>query len=47
MTYTRLILFDIDGTLLWPDGIGREAMKISLEEVFGTSEPLEGYKFIE
>jgi phosphoglycolate phosphatase-like HAD superfamily hydrolase len=46
MTYTRLVLFDIDGTLLLPDGIGREAMKIGLEEVFGTSEPLEGYKFI-
>jgi phosphoglycolate phosphatase-like HAD superfamily hydrolase len=46
MTYTRLVLFDIDGTLLLPDGIGREAMKVALEEVFGTSEPMEGYKFI-
>ena len=45
MTYTRLVLFDIDGTLLWPDGIGREAMRQAFDEVFGTSEPLTSYKF--
>lgn len=45
MSYTRLILFDIDGTLLWPDGIGRQAMKDALNEVFGTAEPMDTYKF--
>jgi phosphoglycolate phosphatase-like HAD superfamily hydrolase len=45
MGYSRLVLFDIDGTLLWPEGIGRQAMKIAMEEVFGTSEPMDTYKF--
>jgi phosphoglycolate phosphatase-like HAD superfamily hydrolase len=46
MTYTRLVLFDIDGTLLWPDGIGRASMKTALEQVYGTSGPIDGYQFI-
>ncbi len=33
----KLILFDIDGTLIWPDGAGREAMIRALLEVFGTA----------
>ena len=33
----RLVLFDIDGTLLWSDGTGRAAMEGALVEVFGTS----------
>jgi phosphoglycolate phosphatase-like HAD superfamily hydrolase len=33
----KLILFDIDGTLIWPDGAGREAMTGALIEVFGTA----------
>lgn len=33
----RLVLFDIDGTLLWSDGTGRRAMESALVEVFGSS----------
>ena len=32
---TRLVLFDIDGTLLWSDGAGRRAITRALSEVFG------------
>jgi len=32
---TRLVLFDIDGTLLWTDGAGRRAIHRALIEVFG------------
>jgi phosphoglycolate phosphatase len=32
----RLVLFDIDGTLLWSDGAGRRAMEGALTHVFGT-----------
>jgi phosphoglycolate phosphatase-like HAD superfamily hydrolase len=35
----KLILFDIDGTLIWPNGAGRAAMNRALIEVFGTSGP--------
>lgn len=35
----KLILFDIDGTLLWTDGAGRRAMEAALVEHFGTSGP--------
>lgn len=33
----RLALFDIDGTILWSDGMGRRAMETALVEVFGSS----------
>ncbi len=33
----RLVLFDIDGTLLWSDGAGRNAMETALTSVFGSS----------
>ena len=33
----RLVLFDIDGTLLWSDGTGRRAMEGALVTVFGAS----------
>lgn len=33
----KLILFDIDGTLIWPDGAGRAAMYRALSEVFGVT----------
>ncbi|HSJ64087.1 MAG TPA: HAD family hydrolase [Gemmatimonadaceae bacterium] len=33
----RLVLFDIDGTLLWSDGTGRRAMEGALVETFGTT----------
>ena len=31
-----LVLFDIDGTLLWTDGAGRRAMEAALDAVFGS-----------
>jgi len=30
-----VVLFDIDGTLLWSDGAGRRAINVALTEVFG------------
>lgn len=33
----KLVLFDIDGTLLWTDGAGRRSMERALTEVFGRS----------
>jgi phosphoglycolate phosphatase len=33
----KLVLFDIDGTLLWTDGAGRRSMEGALAEVFGTT----------
>lgn len=35
----KLVLFDIDGTLLWSDGAGRRAMERALTETFGSSGP--------
>ena len=32
----KLVLFDIDGTILWSDGAGRRAMSDALTTVFGT-----------
>ena len=40
----KVVLFDIDGTLLWSDGAGRRAVQQALEEVFGTAIP-EGHEF--
>ena len=34
---TRLVLFDIDGTLLQADGAGRRAMESALSAIFGTA----------
>lgn len=41
----RLILFDIDGTLLLTDGAGRVALSAALQAVYGTSGPVDGYTF--
>jgi phosphoglycolate phosphatase len=41
---TTLVLFDIDGTILWTDGAGRRAVYGALEEVFGTAVP-DGHEF--
>lgn len=35
----KLVLFDIDGTLLWSDGAGRRALHHALTETFGTVGP--------
>ncbi len=31
----KLVLFDIDGTILWTDGAGRRSMEAALEAVYG------------
>jgi phosphoglycolate phosphatase-like HAD superfamily hydrolase len=41
----RLILFDIDGTLLWTDGAGRRAIQRALLDEMGTAGPIEKYRF--
>lgn len=41
----RLVLFDIDGTILDSNGVAPRAFRRALEEVFGTSGPDEGYSF--
>ena len=40
----RLVLFDIDGTLLWSDGAGRRSMTVALTEAAGTAGP-SGYRY--
>jgi phosphoglycolate phosphatase-like HAD superfamily hydrolase len=35
----KLVLFDIDGTILWSDGAGRRAMTAALTHVFGAAGP--------
>ena len=42
--FVKLVLFDIDGTILWTDGAGRRAIHRALREVFGTIGP-EGHWF--
>lgn len=37
----RLVLFDIDGTLLWSDGAGRRSMTAALSEAIGSAGPPE------
>lgn len=39
----RLVLFDLDGTLLKTGGIGRRSTRDALEEVFGTSGDLDDF----
>jgi phosphoglycolate phosphatase-like HAD superfamily hydrolase len=41
----KLVLFDIDGTLLWTDGAGREAIHRALVKEMGTAGPIEGFRF--
>ncbi len=41
----KLVLFDIDGTLLWTDGAGRRAIHRALLAEMGTAGPIEGYRF--
>jgi phosphoglycolate phosphatase len=40
----KVVLFDIDGTLLWTDGAGRRAVTRALEDVFGAMSPA-GHEF--
>lgn len=41
----RLVLFDIDGTILSSNGAAPKAFRDALTEVFGTSGPTHGYSF--
>lgn len=41
----RLVLFDIDGTLVIAKGAGRRALGRALEGVYGTAGAIEGYDF--
>lgn len=41
----RLILFDIDGTLINSSGAGRATIAYAMKEVFGTAGSLESYPF--
>ncbi len=41
----KLILFDIDGTLLWTDGAGRGAIRAALLAEVGSTGPTEGFRF--
>ena len=41
----RLILFDIDGTLLHPGGVGRASTREAMLEVFGTAADIASHHF--
>ena len=41
----KLVLFDIDGTLLWSDGAGRGAIRKALLAEMGTTGPIDGFRF--
>ena len=41
----KLILFDLDCTLLWSDGAGRDAIHQALTAEMGTEAPLENFSF--
>src|SRR2546426_2068700 len=41
----KLVLFDIDGTLLWTDGAGRRAIRAALLDEAGTAGPIDRYRF--
>jgi phosphoglycolate phosphatase len=40
----KVVLFDIDGTLLWTDGAGRRAVHRALQDIFG-AQPPDGHEF--
>ena len=42
---SRLLLFDIDGTLLWTNGAGRESTRLAMLDVFGTDAGLDQHVF--
>ncbi|MFQ5744021.1 MAG: HAD family hydrolase [Acidobacteriota bacterium] len=45
MPTTRLVLFDIDGTLLSTDGAARRAFRAALLELFGVAGPIDRHSF--
>ena len=42
---SRLLLFDVDGTLVDTDGAGREALRRALRAVFGETGPIDDFDF--
>jgi phosphoglycolate phosphatase len=41
----KLILFDIDGTLVWTRGAGRESTRLAMEATFGTAGAIDKHIF--
>ena len=41
----RLLLFDIDGTLIRSHGAGRAVLSAAMKEVYGTAGPIDTYRF--
>lgn len=41
----RLLLFDVDGTLVDTDGAGREALRRALDSVYGATGPIDSFDF--
>jgi phosphoglycolate phosphatase-like HAD superfamily hydrolase len=41
----KLVLFDLDGTVLWTDGAGRSAIRQALIEEMGTAGPIDDFAF--
>ena len=41
----KVVLFDVDGTLLWTDGAGRRAIHRALREILGIEHPAAGFRF--
>jgi phosphoglycolate phosphatase-like HAD superfamily hydrolase len=41
----KLVLFDVDGTLLTASGAGRRALDRALRDVYGTAGPIDAYDF--
>lgn len=41
----KLLLFDIDGTLIHANGAGKRVLAAALQDVFGTTGPLNSYDF--
>jgi phosphoglycolate phosphatase len=41
----KLVLFDVDGTLLSASGAGRRALERAMRDVYGTAGPIDSYDF--
>jgi phosphoglycolate phosphatase len=41
----KIVLFDVDGTLLWTDGAGRRAVHRALRDVLSIEQPAAGFRF--